>query len=402
MQYRTIPKTGEKVSALGLGAMRLTTNAGTIDRQKAKEEIKYAIDCGINIIDTAYMYGGGDNERAVGEILEELNYRDKVNISTKLNFRKIKTREDIYAMFNEELERLRTDHIDFYFLHSLVEYKNLENLIELGLFEFIEEKKASGEIRNIGFSFHGSYDEFIKLVDAYEWDMCMVQFNYADERYQAGIEGIKYLASKNIAVFIMEPLKGGLLAGQLPDVIEADIKQYNTNKSNAELALSWIFNYSEITCVYSGMNSIEMIEENIKIVENATPNSLNSDELELINNIGNKINELSKINCTTCNYCMPCPYGVNIPECFKLYNERFLFNTKLYGINHSLAMYVFNLLGLSGEAHDASLCKNCGVCVSKCPQHIDIPKELRNVDKKFHRRLLKPLVPLINRIMKLM
>lgn len=200
MEYRTIPKTKEKISSLGFGVMRLSTTMGTVDKEKATQEIKYAIDNGVNFIDTAYRYGNGSNEKVLGEILTQLNYRDKVNISTKMNPLKVHSYQDMENMLNEELKSLQTDHIDYYFIHNVMDYELIENLLNINIIQFFEDKKAEGKIRNVGFSYHGPYQDLPKIVDAYDWDMCMLQFNYIDEKIQAGIKGVKYLAEKGIGV----------------------------------------------------------------------------------------------------------------------------------------------------------------------------------------------------------
>jgi len=401
MEYRTIPKTKEKISSLGFGVMRLSTTMGTVDKEKATQEIKYAIDNGVNFIDTAYRYGNGSNEKVLGEILTQLNYRDKVNISTKMNPLKVHSYQDMENMLNEELKSLQTDHIDYYFIHNVMDYELIENLLNINIIQFFEDKKAEGKIRNVGFSYHGPYQDLPKIVDAYDWDMCMLQFNYIDEKIQAGIKGVKYLAEKGIGIFIMEPLKGGLLAGEMPKEVEQVMEKSEIYRSNADLALSWVLNHPEITCVLSGMNSIEMVKENIEIASKIKPNSLTTEELETISKIREIIQRLNKIDCTTCGYCMPCPKGVNIPECFKKYNEKYLFDFKLYGVNQALSQYVFILMGLMSEPQDASLCTHCNACIKKCPQSLPIPDLLEDVNKEFHGKLVKISMPLIKKIVKL-
>ena len=396
MKYKTIPKTQDKISQLGFGAMRLDSNPKNLD--KNKKLIKHAIDNGINLIDTAYLYENGKNEQTIGKVLKELNYRDKVKISTKMNRLKINTSKDMEEMLNEQLKNLQTEYIDYYFIHNLTGYKDLEKLKQIKLYEFLEEKKSQKIIKNIGFSYHGSYTDFIKIVDDYNWDMSLIQYNYMDETYQAGIKGIQYLTKKGIGIFIMEPLKGGMLAGKMPQSLEHLIKT-KTNKTKIELALKWILQNQNITCILSGMTDEKMITDNIKITQDETP--LKTEDLEVINQIKEEISKLNKINCTGCNYCMPCPEDIYIPECFKLYNEKYLFNEKHYGINAATINYIGNLMGVTGEKHDASLCTKCGKCIRECPQHINIPRELNNVNKGFHTRIFKPLIPLFRKLMNL-
>ena len=262
MKYKTIPKTQDKISQLGFGAMRLDSNPKNLD--KNKKLIKHAIDNGINLIDTAYLYENGKIEQTIGKVLKELNYRDKVKISTKMNRLKINTSKDMEEMLNEQLKNLQTEYIDYYFIHNLTGYKDLEKLKQIKLYEFLEEKKSQKIIKNIGFSYHGSYTDFIKIVDDYNWDMSLIQYNYMDETYQAGIKGIQYLTKKGIGIFIMEPLKGGMLAGKMPQSLEHLIKT-KTNKTKIELALKWILQNQNITCILSGMTDEKMITDNIKI-----------------------------------------------------------------------------------------------------------------------------------------
>ncbi|MBQ6444524.1 MAG: aldo/keto reductase [Methanosphaera sp.] len=401
MEYRTAPKHGEEISLLGFGAMRLKTKGTSVDLDLAREQIKTAIDNGINYIDTAYLYGNGSgsNERALGQILNELGYRDKVYLSTKMNRMAIHSRRDMDTMLEKQLENLQTDHIDFYFIHNVISYDDISVLDDMGLYEFIEENTKSGKIRNIGFSFHGSYNDFINIVDDYDWDVTLLQHNYIDNNMQAGIKGIKLAYENDMAVIIMEPLKGGLLAGTMPKEVEKLIANSNTTRSNVDLALSWIFDTPEITCVLSGMNSIDMIEENIEIVNNHPSNPLNKEELELIGNMKDKILELNKISCTGCNYCMPCPKDINIPDIFKYYNDKNLFpEDKSYGVHHTFILYNANINGIIGKAHDASLCVECGLCTSKCPQQLDIPNLIRQVDKSYHGKTIRRFKPLIKKI----
>ena len=250
MKYRVIPKTQDKISLLGLGAMRLESNQKYLEENK--EIIKLAINNGINVIDTAYLYDNGKNEKIIGQALKELDYRDKVKISTKMNRLKIKNYQNMEDMLKKELENLQTDYIDYYFIHDVTGYSDLEKLKKINLYQFLDEKKSQGIIKNVGFSYHGSYPDFIKVVDDYDWDMSLVQYNYMDETYQAGIKGIEYLTEKGMGIFIMEPLKGGLLAGRMPPSVE-NLMTSKTNKTRIELALNWISQNENITCILSGM-----------------------------------------------------------------------------------------------------------------------------------------------------
>ncbi|WP_323735728.1 aldo/keto reductase [Methanosphaera sp. ISO3-F5] len=403
MEYRVSGKTGDKISLLGFGAMRLKSSGGRVDMDLATDLLRYAIDNGVNYIDTAYLYGNGSgsNERAIGMILESLGYRDKVFISTKMNRLAIHSREDMDVMFSNQLENLCTDRIDYYFIHNVICYDDVVSLIDMGLFDFINEKKSSGQIVNMGFSYHGSLDDFRKILDLYDWDVTLLQYNYFDDSMQAGIEGIRLAYSRGMAVVIMEPLKGGLLAGNMPLEVQDLIDASSSTRSNVDLAFSWIFDTPEVTCVLSGMNSMDMLEENIDIVNRHVDSSLSDDEVALIGEVKDVLHRLNKINCTGCNYCMPCPRDINIPSIFKLYNDKFLFpQDKVAGVNNNSLLYVGNILGVTGSPHDASLCVDCGLCVSKCPQQLDIPGLIRLVDKDFHGKLFRPFIPVIKRVMK--
>ena len=403
MEYRVCGKTGNKISLLGFGAMRLKSNNGSIDMELASEQIKFAVDNGINYIDTAYLYGNGSgsNERALGEILSNLGLRDKVYLSTKMNRMVIRSRQDMDDMFSSQLDNLCTDHIDYYFIHNVISYEDVTCLIDLGLFDFIEDRKSKGQIVNMGFSYHGSLDDFKKILDLYDWDVTLLQYNYIDDSMQAGLEGIRLAHERNMSVIIMEPLKGGLLAGTMPVEVEDLIKNSGTNRSNVDLALSWVFDTPEVTCVLSGMNSMDMLEENIGIVNKHEEYGLDDEEINLIDDVKEVILRLNKINCTGCNYCMPCPKQVNIPNIFKLYNDKYLFpEDKTRGINHSFVLYAGNILGVTGSPHDASLCVDCGLCTSKCPQRLDIPFLIRRVDKEYHGKFIRPFIPIIKRVMK--
>lgn len=378
MKNRLIQKTKDELSPLGFGAMRLPQKNGKIDYEKAKEQIYYAIDNGVNVIDTAYIYG--DSEKFLGDILTG-EYKDKVKIISKLPAFQAKKREDMDKILDDQLKRLKRDCIDYYLIHS-VDLKTINRLIKKGLIEFINDAKSSGKIKHIGFSYHGAKDEFEKLIDTYDWEAVMVQYNYFDSDIQASSEGIEYAASKGIGIFVMEPLKGGILAGKMPDEAEEIFKQANPNKSNAEWALEWVLNNRNVTTVFSGMNSMDQLIENLKVADNTEPLSMTFEDMETIELVKRVISRLLQINCSTCGYCMPCPQGVNIPECMKIYNEKYLFgNTGL--ISSSLFDYYQYVGGAMNKPRNAGLCNGCGKCIRKCPQKLDIPKELKKVEKEF-------------------
>lgn len=412
MKKRIVKANGDELFPLGLGAMRLPTKGNSIDKELAKEYILYAIDNGINYIDTAYAYHAGQSESFLGEILsltaeDGIKYRDKVKLSTKLPSWMVRSREDMDAFLNQQLKKLQTDCIDYYYVHS-VDLSTILRLKKLGLYEFLEKVRSEGKIRNIGFSYHGSPDEFNRLIDDFNWDMVLVQFNYLDVNAQAGIRGIKHAYEKDIAVFVMEPLKGGILAGELPEEVDTLFKSIS-DKSSVDWALSWLFNQKEITCVLSGMGSLEQIKENMSIAERVEIDSLSEDELDVLNRAQEIFNSLMKINCTGCGYCLPCPKGVNIPDCFKIYNEKYLFNKKGIGpISNAMMNYYMIVGGITNKQSSAGLCNQCGRCKRLCPQSIDIPNELDKVKSEFERfgfnyqvKFIKNIgMPSINRISK--
>jgi predicted aldo/keto reductase-like oxidoreductase len=388
MVKRVVKKNGDELFPLGLGAMRLPTKNNSIDRESAQEFIFYAIENGVNYIDTAYAYHGGVSESSLGDILslsgsDGVKYRDKIKLSTKLPSWMVRSREDMDAFLNEQLRKLQTDFIDYYYVHS-VDLSTILRLKDLGLYEFLEKAKVDGKIRNIGFSYHGSPHEFKTLIDDFPWDMVLVQYNYLDVNAQAGIRGIQYAYENDIAVFVMEPLKGGLLAGELPPEVSALFDEVDSSKSSVDWALSWVFNQNEITCVLSGMGSLDQMKENMAIAERVEIGSLSDDELDVLDKAQGIFNSMMKINCTGCGYCLPCPKGVNIPDCFNVYNEKYLFNKKAFGVlPHAMVNYYMVVGGITNKQASAGLCNHCGRCKRLCPQSLDIPNELDRVKSEF-------------------
>lgn len=403
MLYRKIEKTGDEISALGFGAMRLPTKTGRIDKERAKNQIYCAIDNGVNFIDTAFPYHGGASESFLGEILTD-EYRKKVKLCTKMPSWAVKKYEDMERYLKIQLENLQTDCIDYYLIHALGR-GSFEKLSKIGVFEFLEDAKAKGKIKNIGFSFHDNGEAFKEIADAYDWDMCLIQYNYLDETNQAGTEGVKYAASKGMGVFIMEPLKGGILAGEVPGEALQIWDKSNVKRSPADWALRWVLNHPEVTCVVSGMGEEEHVKENIQIASETVPNSLTEDELKLYGEVKEVYGNLMKVDCTGCGYCMPCPVGVDIPRCFELYNHKYMFNQRETSMN-----YLLQLGGImSGNDAHAGLCTGCGKCVRACPQKLDIPEILGDVSKELGGRGFKYKVkfmetvgmPLFNTVMSL-
>lgn len=392
MQYRQVPKNGDRLSALGFGAMRLVKKRGRIDEERATKQIRDAIDSGINYIDTAAPYHRGESERLLGRALLD-GYREKVKLATKLTPGSVRNREDMDRILDIQLKKLQTDHIDYYLLHSL-DAGSWSYLYDLGVLEFLDSAKAAKKIINAGFSFHGDRQTFRDIIDAYDWIFCQIQYNILDEENQAGTEGLIYAASKHIAVMVMEPLRGGMLARNIPREVEKIYAGAQTRRSAAAWNLRWIWNHPEVTVVLSGMNHERQIEENIRTCEDALPGCLSPDEEILIKKVQNSYRHLIPVGCTGCAYCMPCPFGVNIPGCLSSYNEYVMLPGKLM----TRIMYGARILGAMGKPSNASLCRNCGKCVSTCPQHIDIPKELRNVSHTldgFRTRVFIPLIRLL-------
>ena len=389
MQMRKL-KNGDEISALGFGAMRLPTKNMGIDKKRAKEQIYYAIDHGVNFIDTAFTYPG--SESFLGEVLTR-EYREKVKLCTKMPLWFIKKYEDMEKYLKIQLETLHTDYIDYYLLHGL-DKNSFEKLNELRVFDFLENAKDEGKIKNIGFSFHDNITAFKYIVDAYDWDACLIQYNYLDETNQAGTEGLKYAASKDIAVFVMEPLKGGILAGEVPEKILQIWDKSDVKRSPADWALRWVLNHPEVTCVLSGMNDEKQVDENIKIANEVQPDSLTDGELKLYDEVKEVYNDLTAVDCTGCGYCMPCPQGVNIPRSFELYNHKHMFKQGAISI-----FYLMQLGGLTDENEAyAGLCTNCGRCGKSCPQKLDIPELLEDVSKEMEGRGFKYKVKFVGSI----
>ena len=367
MQYR------KDISLLGYGCMRFTTRNNKIDFEKAEKEFMRAYELGVNYFDTAYIYPG--SEDVVGRIVEKNNIRDKIKIATKLPQYMVKSTSALDRYFDEELKRLRTDYVDYYLMHHMTDVAQWENLVALGIKEWIEKKKASGQIRHIGFSFHGNTDMFLKILNSYDWEMCLVQYNYMDEVTQAGKKGVQAAAAKGIPVMIMEPLRGGRLVNLLPEKAKEEIKNDPHGWSAAEWSFRWLWDQEEVTCVLSGMNDIPMIEENCKIASDAKAGSFGEAEFELLSKVKGYINETFKVNCTGCRYCMPCPKGIDIPGIFSCYN-------RMYSDNKATGREdYFHTIALHREPADATLCVGCGKCEKHCPQNIPIREKLKEADK---------------------
>ena len=368
MQYRK-DKKGRDISLLGYGCMRFTRKGGGIDIDKAEREVMAAIRGGVNYLDTAYIYPG--SEAAVGEILRRNNCRDQVYLATKLPHYMIKSMEGVEKTFREELRRLGTDHIDYYLMHMLTDAATWEKLKKLGMAEWIQGKLDSGEIRNIGFSYHGSAPMFKQLVDAYDWDFCQIQYNYMDETSQAGVEGLRYAHGKGLPVIIMEPLRGGRLVDLLPESAKKLFREDAEGRTPAALAFKWLYDQPEVTCVLSGMNSLEMVEQNLASASAAEPGCMTASDLALIERVKEEIRRCVKVGCTGCGYCMPCPKGVDIPGTFRCYNAMYAEGRKS-GRRDYLQCTV-----MRQNPSSASQCVGCGKCESHCPQQLPIRQLLK-------------------------
>jgi len=375
VQYREFGKTGVKVSILGFGAMRLpilNNDESQIDEEKAVEMIRYAIDHGVNYVDSAYPYHRGNSEKVVGKALRD-GYREKVFLATKSPVWQVEKHEDFERFFDEQLGKLQTDHIDMYLMHALNK-ERWEKIKSLRFFEFFERAKSQGKVRFAGFSFHDKYPVFKEIVDGYDgWDFCQIQLNYMDINYQAGLSGLKYAASKGLAVVIMEPLKGGKLA-VFPTKVMNVLKKSGKDWSAVEWSFRWLGNSPQVSVILSGMSTLDQVKQNVQIMSQVTPNSLTENDLRLIEEVRKTLESFAVVNCTECGYCMPCPNGVNIPGNFRLYNETVMFEDMERGKGE----YKW----FESQKMSAAFCTECGQCLSKCPQKLQIPSLLKKVHKE--------------------
>lgn len=362
-----------KLSILGFGCMRLPVQQdGHVNEAESIRMIRHAIDHGVNYVDTAYPYHNGESEIVTGRALLD-GYREKVSLATKLPTWLVQTREDMDKFLNEQLQKLQTDHIDYYLVHGLGA-ERWDNMCKLGVKEFLDSAIADGRIKFAGFSFHDKADAFNPIVDGYDWTFCQIQYNYMDEGYQAGTEGLKYAALKGLGIIVMEPLRGGALAGHTPEV-DKIWAETGISRSPAEWGLRWVWDHPEVTVALSGMTTMDQVKEDLQIAESGIANSLTPDELKVYGRVTAAYRMRMKVGCTGCGYCMPCPNGVEISSCFAMYNTAAMFDSlndmkKVYG------MYI-------GDAGCASNCTECGECVEKCPQQVPIPEKLKEVKEQF-------------------
>lgn len=369
------------LSILGFGCMRFPKKGNSFDMVEVEKEIMYAIEQGVNYFDTAYIYSG--SEEALGTVLAKNNCREKVKIATKLPHYLVKKEEDLEKYFAEQLKRLKTDYVDYYLMHMLPDVNVWNKLIGLGILDWLKEKKESGQIKHVGFSYHGNTITFLELLDAYDWEFCQIQYNYMDEHSQAGKKGLQAAAAKNIPVVIMEPLRGGGLVNNLPKKVEDIFAKTPMKRSAAEWALRWLWNQKEVSVVLSGMNSSAMVEENIRIASEVQVGELTTENMEMFEQVKEAFNEKIKVGCTGCSYCMPCPFGVDIPGSFRCYNVSYT-----DGFMKGFMEYLM-CTTMRNKQSNASLCKECGACEKHCPQNIPIRAKLKNVKRRFENPIFK-------------
>lgn len=397
MEYRSDERSGNELSILGFGCMRFpTTRPGKIDMLRTELLILEAIASGINYFDTAYLYPG--SEEALGTILSQNGLRDRINIATKLPHTNCKLLNDVERCFQRSCARLKTDYLDYYLIHNVATLEQWTRLVDLGIEDWIAKKKRDGAIKQIGFSFHGSNPEFMKLIDAYDWDFCQIQYNYANEHYQAGRSGLQYAASKGLPIIVMEPLLGGRLVDRLPEEAKEVIRRsapVNMSETQAAvgLALRWLWDQPEVTVVLSGMSTEEQLLENLELTDSVKPGCFTERERETLDRVLELFNASFRVSCTGCNYCMPCPKGINIPSLFSAYNTSYSVNWFTGVMN-----YFMSAGALGTDPHYASDCIECGACIKKCPQHIAIPEELKHVRRRLQPPATKKIMQIVSKM----
>lgn len=374
MEKRKLEKLGIETSLLGFGCMRFpTTSEGKIDEPKAEEMIDKAIAAGVNYIDTAYPYHDKQSEPFVGKVLKKYP-RNSFYLATKLPVWLVETKTDIERIFEEQLERLQTDYIDFYLLHAMNK-ERFDKMKEIGCMDVLEAKRAEGKIKYIGFSFHDSYEVFEEAIGEREWDFCQIQLNYMDADEQAGLKGYELAASKGIPVVVMEPIKGGSLASFAED-ITSEFKRLDADASVASFALRWVGSLPGIKVILSGMSTMEQVEDNLKTFGEFKP--LSVEEKETIDKVVETLNSRIQNGCTGCRYCMPCPAGVDIPACFSAWNTYHMYqnyNAVSWKWEHDI-----------GTEKQAKNCVKCGKCEAVCPQKISIREDLSKVQKDLEEK----------------
>lgn len=367
MQYRK-DKYGNKLSVLGFGCMRFKKKMGRINMDDAERQIMSAYNKGVNYFDTAFIYPG--SEAAIGEIFEKNKIRDKIYIATKLPPQLMRSIDILDKLLSEQLKRLRTDHIDYFLFHMMSDIKVWERLKAMGIEKWIEEKRTAGTIRQFGFSYHGNSDMFCEILDAFDWDMCLIQYNYMDEHTQAGRKGLYHAHEKGIPVMIMEPLRGGRLVNNLPGEATEIFKNHPVQHTPAQWAFRWLYNQKEITVVLSGMNTDEMVKDNVKTATDTKVGELTAEDEAMLKNVVRAINAKLKVPCTGCGYCMPCPQKINISGTFSAYNRKYS-DSSFSGLREYVKCTLLK------DSAPASACIGCGKCEQHCPQAIEIRNQLK-------------------------
>ncbi len=374
MLYRQFGKTGETVSALGFGIMRMPiidNQTEKIDYELSTEMVRTAIDGGLTYIDTAYPYHGKASEPFVAHVLKD-GYREKVKVATKLPSWLVKTREDMDTFLNEQLKNLETEYIDFYLIHA-VNKDFWKNLTSLGLFDFLDQIKADGRVKHVGFSFHDELPLFKEVIDAYDWDFTQVQINYVDTEYQQGIEGLEYAAAKGLGIVVMEPLRGGKLVHSVPTEVQEAFDSADTKRTPVDWAMRWLLDREDVHVILSGMSTMDHVTENMRIMGESAVGCMTAQDHDIMATARKAFNDRIQVDCTACAYCMPCPHGVQIPRNFTLYNEYHLFD----GEGHkNWQKKSYNEMKVDEKA---SACVACGACETHCPQNITIIDDLKKV-----------------------
>ncbi len=386
MLYRKLVKNGPDISLLGYGCMRFPTKNGLVNKDLAMSQMKLAFDSGVNYYDTAYIYHNGKSEVILGDFVRKYGIRDKVYIADKLPSFFINKTEHLEKYFSSQLQRLQTDYIDFYLMHTLGSLSDWELLKSVGVIDFIAEKKAKGQIKYVGFSFHGKSEEFIKILEDYAWDFCQIQFNYLDEHNQAGLAGLRRAHELGLGVVVMEPLRGGSLAVKAPDKVKEMFANYKEKQSAAYWGLKFVMNHKEVSVVLSGMNDISHVQANCALASTAEIDSMTTEDLGLIEEVKKIYAKLMKVPCTGCGYCMPCPVGVDIPGAFSDYNSLSFFGK---ASKISRLQYLSKCAGCLGDKAGANLCINCKKCMRHCPQNIEIPTKLKEAHKALDNVFLR-------------
>ena len=394
MQYRTDPRSGQQLSALGFGLMRLPRGLTGIDQEQTTALVAQARAGGVNYFDTAYVYPG--SEAALGRALQALGQRSQIYLASKLPHQQCQTPADFDRIFQEQLTRLQTDYLDYYLIHNLPTPALWQRLVDLGIADWLNARQTGGQIRQVGFSFHGKQADFLELLTAWDWDFCQIQYNYLDTHYQAGQVGLRAAAQRNIAVIIMEPLRGGKLAGGLPAQAQAMFQAAEPTTSMAAWGLRWIWDQPEPTVVLSGMNNSNQLADNLVTAAAAGVGNLSAEQRQLFSDVQAVIRASYKIPCTGCNYCMPCPHGVNIPDCFAAYNTR-----AAQGLVAGFTQYMTSITPYAPARYSGpGRCVSCGRCERKCPQQLPVMADLVEVKKHMEPAWTRPLLAIARRVMK--